>query len=101
MVGSSSRFRPRLTERERQALLYAAAGRTRREAAAVLGVEEPTVRTFQLRATAKLAGVNVRHAASRALLLGTWTLAEIDAAAVEGRAMRPQARSAAAARPPI
>ena len=83
MDATAARLRPRLSRRERQALLYTAAGRTRQEIAALLGVETTSVRTYQERFTAKLGGVNRQHAVSRALLLGEFTqLAMIDTAAV-------------------
>ena len=82
-MGMGLRLRPRLSRRERETLLYTAAGRSRPEIATLLGVGPTSVRTYQQRFTAKLAAENVQHAVSRALLLGlVRELALIDAAAV-------------------
>jgi len=80
--GESVQLRPRLSRRERQTLLYTAAGKNRVQIARLLHVERTTVRTYQDRFTAKLGGVNAQHAASRALLLGEFKkVATLDAAA--------------------
>jgi DNA-binding CsgD family transcriptional regulator len=82
MDGRSTPLRARLSRRERQTLLYTAAGMKRPKIAALLRVEQTTVRTYQERFTAKLGGVNAQHAASRALMLGEFKkLSTIDAAA--------------------
>jgi DNA-binding HTH domain-containing proteins len=82
MDGKPSNGHPRLSRRERQTLLYTAAGKNRVQIGRLLGVDPSTVRTYQQRFTTKLGAVNPQHAASRAMLLGEFKkLATLDTAA--------------------
>ena len=82
MDARSAALRPQLSRRERQTLLYTAAGMNCPKIAAILHVKQTTVRTYQARFTAKLSAVNTQHAVSRALMLGEFKkLATIDTAA--------------------
>ena len=60
----------RLTPREREALLWAARGRSARETAQLLGLSERTVKFFVQRACARLDARNKTHAVAKALVWG-------------------------------